>query len=85
MIMNSLYNYIHDVENFTALIMVVSGTAGSGKSFLIKSLVKTFRTLFNSDGSVQVFCPTGSSVILIDGQTAHSFLTIPTYNKSVRV
>ena len=81
MVMNSLHNYTHDVENFTALRMVVTGTAGSGKSFLIKSLVKTIRTLFHSNRSVQVLCPSGNSANLMDGQTAHSFLKIPTHNK----
>ena len=82
MVMNSLYNYINNVDHFTPLRMVVSGTAGSGKSFLIKCLVKTIRTLFQSNSSVQVLCPTGNSANLIDGQTAHSFLKLPTNNKS---
>ena len=81
MVMNSLNIYICGGENFAALRLVVQGTAGSGKSFLIKCLVKTIRTLFNSNNSVQVLCPTGNSANLIDGQTLHSFLKIP-HNKS---
>ena len=81
MVRNSLNDYICDVENFAALGLVVQGTTGSVKSFLIKCLVKAIRTLFNSNSSVQVLCPTGISANLIDDQTLHSFLKIP-HNKS---
>ena len=42
---------------------------------------QNYQTLFNSNSSVQVLCPTGNSVNLIDGQAMHSFLKIP-HNKS---
>lgn len=58
--------------------MIVTGTAGSGKSFLINCLVKAIRLFFQSNKSVQVLCPTGSSANLISGVTLHSFLKIPT-------
>lgn len=62
--------------------MIVAGTAGSGKSFLIKCLVKSIRELFMSNKAVQVLCPTGNSANLISGVTLHSFLKIPTGPKS---
>ena len=49
MVINSLNDYICGVEHFATLRLVVQGTAGSGKSFQIKCLVKTIRTLFNSN------------------------------------
>ena len=61
--------------------MIVSGTAGSGKSYLIKCLVKVIRTIFASKRSVQVLCPTGNSANIISGLTLHSFLKIPTNKK----
>lgn len=54
--------------------MIVTGTAGSGKSFLINCPVKAIRLFFQSNKSVQVLCPTGSSANLIYGVTLHSFL-----------
>lgn len=58
--------------------MIVSGTAGSGKSFLIKCLVKAIRLFFKSNKSVQILCPTGNSANIISGVTLHSFLKVPT-------
>ena len=81
-IMNTLFDYVDNPENFKALRMVIAGTAGTGKSYLIKCLVNSIRQLFNSNRSVQVLCPTGNSANLISGVTLHSFLKLPTSSKS---
>jgi Ni2+-binding GTPase involved in maturation of urease and hydrogenase len=60
-------------EGFKPLRMVVTGTDGSGKSYLIKGLVKAVRTYYNTNKVVQVLCPTGNSANLISGVTIHSF------------
>ena len=54
--------------------MVVSGTAGSGKSYLIKCLTKAIRSLYLANRSVQVLSPTGNSANIISGVTHYSFL-----------
>ena len=59
------------------LRLVVTGQAGSGKSFLIKCTVKAVRTLTGQNDAVQVLCPTGNSANLISGVTLHSFLHVP--------
>ncbi|XP_021343371.1 ATP-dependent DNA helicase PIF1-like [Mizuhopecten yessoensis] len=76
--MKTLNSFIDEDKDFKPLRMIVSGTVGSGKSFLIKCLVKAIRMLFNNNKSVQVLCPTGNSANLISGVTLHSFLKIPT-------
>ena len=78
LVMNTLFSYIEDPNNFPHLRMVVAGTAGSGKSYLIKCLVHSIRKLFNRNKAVQVLCPTGTSANLISCVTYHSFLKIPT-------
>lgn len=80
-VMKTLQNVIQKVDNYEPLLILVSGTAGSGKSFLIKCIVKAVRTLFSSNKSVQVVCPTGNSANIISGVTLHSFVTIPTSKK----
>ena len=63
------------------LRIVVIGTAGPGKSFLINCLVKAIRSVFGYNKSVQVVCPTGSSANIIGGTTLHRFFKIPTYKR----
>ena len=54
------------------------GSGGSGKSYLIKAIVKAVRLFFKENDSVQVVCPTSSAANLIDGCTLHSFFKIAT-------
>ena len=52
--------------------MVVSDTAGTGKSYLIHCL----RLLLQS--KARVVAPTGVAVFIVDGHTLHSLLNLPT-------
>ena len=58
--------------------MIVIESGGSGKSYLIKAIVKAVRLVLINNSAVQVICPTSSAANLIDGCTLHSFLKIPT-------
>jgi hypothetical protein len=73
-----IHNYIENPDELEPLRMIVSSTAGSGKSFLIKCIVKAIITILSSNEVVQVLCPTGSSANIISEVTLHSFLNIPT-------
>lgn len=63
--------------SFQPLRMIVAGTAGSGKGYLIKCPVRSIRELFQSNKAVQVQCPTRNSANLVSGVTLHSFLQLP--------
>lgn len=57
----------------------ITGAAGSGKSFLLNSIIKYFkRNKFN----IGITSSTGSSASLINGTTLHSFLNIGLGTKS---
>ena len=75
-VLKTLHLFISNNEDFEALRMVITGTAGSGKFYLIKCIVKAVRTIFQTNRYVQVLCPTGNSANLISGMTIHSFLKI---------
>ena len=54
------------------LRMIVSGTAGTGKTYLIHCIRLLLRD------SVRVAAPTGVAAFNIDGHTLHSLLSLPT-------
>ena len=54
--------------NRPPLRMVVSGTAGTGKSYLIQCLLKD---------RLCVAAPTGVAAFNVDGYTLHSLLSLP--------
>ena len=62
----------HLDDSLPPLRVIVSGTAGTGKSYLIHCL----RLLLQHQ--VVVAAPTGVAAFNIDGQTLHSLLSLPT-------
>ncbi|PPQ81758.1 hypothetical protein CVT26_007391 [Gymnopilus dilepis] len=55
------------------LLLLVSGVGGTGKSHVIKSIVKLFESLGRS-GSLLIGAPTGSAAVLVGGATLHSLI-----------
>lgn len=58
------------------------GTAGTGKSYLIKAIVRMLREMgaTGSKTPVLVVAPTGVAAFNINGVTIHSALSIPIIN-----
>ncbi|PPR00579.1 hypothetical protein CVT26_009855 [Gymnopilus dilepis] len=63
----------HGNRNPEQLLMFVSGVGGTGKSHVIKSVVKLFERTQNR-ASLLLGAPTGSAAILIGGSTLHSLI-----------
>ncbi|PPQ76981.1 hypothetical protein CVT26_007829 [Gymnopilus dilepis] len=55
------------------LVLLVSGVGGTGKSHVIKSIVKFFERL-GRRGTLLIGAPTGSAAVLIGGATLHSLI-----------
>ena len=82
LVLRTLYNYVEDRQDYHPLRLVVSGTAGTGKSYVIKCLQRLVRQLFGANDAIQVITPTGKAAYLVNGRTAHSFFGIPTGGRS---
>ena len=82
LVLYTLYNFVENPQDYHPLRLVVSGTAGTGKSYVIKSLQRLVREVFGANNAIQVITPTGNSAYLVQGRTAHSFLGIPTGGRS---
>jgi GTPase SAR1 family protein len=69
----------HQVEALRILIM---GTAGTGKSYLIKAIRGRLRTMATNEIKLPVIliAPTGVAAFNINGATVHSTLSIPIMN-----
>ena len=82
LVLYTLYNFVENQQDYHPLRLVVSGTAGTGKSYVIKCLQRLVRQVFGAINAIQVITPTGNSAYLVQGRTAHSFLGIPTGGRS---
>lgn len=58
--------------NSAPLHMIVTGTAGTGKSYLINCIRLLLQEQLN------VSAPTGAAAFIIDGKTLHTLLSLPT-------
>jgi len=81
LLLHTLYNFVENPQDNHPLQLVVSETAGTGKSYVIKCLQKLVRQVFGTYDAIQVITPTGNSAYLVQGRTAHSFLGIPAWWK----
>src|ERR1700722_11402912 len=65
-----------------ALRMIIMGTAGTGKSYLIRAIRERLRTIAGTGQNppVIVLAPTGVAAFNINGATIHSMLSIPIIN-----
>ena len=68
--------------SFQSLFITVTGAAGSGKGFLIHTLVTAVRMITGVNNSVIITAPTGSSAGNIDGQTIHTEFGLNPFNLS---
>ncbi|XP_078350740.1 uncharacterized protein LOC144635515 [Oculina patagonica] len=82
LVLHTLHNFLENPQDYHPLRLVVSGTAGTGKSYVIKCLQSLVRQLFGANNAIQVITPTGNAAYLVNGSTAHSFLGIPTGGRS---
>ena len=73
----SLYKFVENRPDYHPLRLVVSGTAGTGKSYVIKCLQRLVLQVFGTNDAIEVITPTGSAA-----STVHSFLGIPTGGRS---
>ena len=65
-------------ENPEQLLLLLVGTAGTGKTYIVKVVTRIVRRIFNRNGAVLNLAPTGaSSVLLPNGRTMHSITPIP--------
>jgi hypothetical protein len=58
------------------LRLTVRGAAGTGKSFIINTIVSYMRRIFDDNDVVHVVAPTGMSAFKILGETLHRFAVL---------
>ncbi|CAB4427786.1 unnamed protein product [Rhizophagus irregularis] len=78
----SHYNDILNGKKVKALRIMIMGTAGTGKSYLIKMIRQKLHEMAgtDTDSPVLVIAPTGVAAFNINGSTIHSTLSIPIRN-----
>ena len=82
LILKKLHEYVHfkasgdDSKKFEPLRMTIMGQAGTGKSYLINTLVSITRTMFQDNDVIITTGPTGAAANNVNGKTMHSMFGI---------
>lgn len=76
---SQLDNIIGQSDNSISRRTLVQGKAGSGKSTVIKEIVKRVRSQLGTN-SIEVVAPTGVAAINVDGKTLHSLFKLPLFS-----
>ncbi|KAF5335144.1 hypothetical protein D9611_010826 [Ephemerocybe angulata] len=72
----------HAISNGPQLLMYIGGEGGTGKSYLIESIIEFFK-LANRESEVRIGAFTGIAASLIGGNTLHSLLSIGSNHKKM--
>jgi ATP-dependent DNA helicase PIF1 len=83
----SHYNDVLNGHKIDPLRIIVMGTAGTGKTYLIKAIRGRLQEMVGtgSKSPIIVLAPTGVAAFNIDGMTIHSALSIPIINDKKRL
>ena len=71
LVLHTLYNFVENRQGYRPLRLVVSRTAATGKSYVIKCLQRLVRQVFGTNDAIEVIT-TGCAAYLIQGSTVHS-------------
>ena len=78
LVLHTLYNFVENRPDYHPLRLVVSGSAGTGNSYVIKCLQRLVRQAFRTNDPIVVITPTGRAAYLVQGSTVQSLLGIQT-------
>ena len=76
MICNWVKHYLSDPEKVNPFYMNINGSAGTGKSFLLKAISKYIDEKAPG-GFIKIAAPTGSAAFQVNGSTLHSLFHLP--------
>ncbi len=68
--------HMKEPERCDHLLMYVAGVGGTGKTHVIKAILRLFE-LLNRAGEILVAAPTGAAALNVGGYTIHSLLMMP--------
>ena len=77
---NAVHNAMLDTTQHRTTRLIISGTAGTGKSYIIKCFVMHCHTLYGQEkatAAIRLAAPTGTAAFNIAGTTLHSLLALP--------
>jgi predicted nucleic-acid-binding protein/DNA replication protein DnaC len=77
---HTVMKFLTNDPNYKPMRATVMGSGGTGKSFIINTIISMVRTLTCSNDTVQIAAPSGAAAFNVQGSTIHNLLGVRVSN-----
>jgi hypothetical protein len=75
-LINAIVNFLNNDTKYKPLRAIVMGCGGTGKSFIINTIISIVRKVTQQNDTIQVGAPMGAAAFNVQGSTLHRLLGI---------
>ena len=73
---DTVMKFLTNDPNYKPMRATIMGSGGTGKSFIINTIISMVRTLTCSNDTVQIAAPSGAAAFNVQGSTIHNLLGV---------
>ena len=73
---DTVMKFLNNDPDYKPLRATIMGSGGTGKSFIINTIISMVRTLTCSNDTVQIAAPSGAAAFNVQGSTIHNLLGV---------
>ena len=77
---DTVIKFLNNDPSYKPMRATIMGSAGTGKSFIINTIISMVRTLTGSNDTVQIAAPSGAAAFNVQGSTIHNLLGVRVTN-----
>ena len=73
---DTIVKFLNNDPTYKPMRATIMGCGGTGKSYIINTIIGLVRTLTSSNNTVQIAAPSGAAAFNVQGSTLHSLLSL---------
>ena len=77
---DTIVKFLNNDPSYKPMRATVMGSGGTGKSFIVNTIIGMVRTLTSSNDTVQIAAPSGAAAYNVQGSTIHNLLGVGVTN-----
>ena len=77
---DTIIKFLNNDPSYKPMRATIMGSAGTGKSFIINTIISMVRKLTGSNDTVQIAAPSGAAAFNVQGSTIHNLLGVRVTN-----
>ena len=82
---DTVIKFLNNDPSYKPMRATIMGSAGTGKSFIINTIISMARKLTGSNETVQIAEPSGAAAFNVQGSTIHNLLGVRVTNPEKRL